>query len=150
LARCIDIALEQNPLILSAAGYYKASLARIKQATALPQPLFGYDSDLQPSFFNFANSGESYTGFIFEIPFPSKIKTSGDIATKDSEELVAEQQVLRLEIVFNVKDAFYGLLLAQEKLGYAENDLEMAREFLQNTELKYEAGDVARVEALRA
>lgn len=150
LQQCIDMALEQNPLILSSAGYYKASLARIKQATALPQPVFFYDSDLQPNFFDFKGSGESYTGFSFGIPFPTKIKTSGDIAKKEAEGVSVELELLKLEMIFNVKRAFYGLLLAQEKLRYAENDLELANEFLQNTELKFEAGDVAQVESLRA
>jgi outer membrane protein TolC len=150
LQQCIEMALEKNPLILSSAGYYRASLARIKQATALPQPVFSYDSDLQPSFFDFANSGESYTGITFGIPFPTKLKTSGDIARKESEAVSADVELLKLEIIYSVKEAFYGLLLAQEKLSYAENDLELAREFLEDTELKLEAGDVARVEALRA
>ena len=150
LQQCIDMALEQNPLILSSAGYYKASLARIKQATALPQPVFFYDSDLQPSLFDFGNSGESYTGIAFGIPFPTKVKASGNIARKESEAVSADVELLKLEITYSVKEAFYGLLLAREKLSYAENDLELARDFLENTELKLEAGDVARVEALRA
>jgi outer membrane protein TolC len=150
LQDCIDIALEQNPLILSSVEYYRASLARIKQAKALPQPVFAYDSDLQPSFFDFGNSGESYTGFAFGIEFPTKISTRGKIAGKESEGIEAENQILRIEIIFSVKEAFYGLLLAQERLGYAENNLELARDFAEKTELKFEAGEVARVEALRA
>jgi outer membrane protein TolC len=58
--------------------------------------------------------------------------------------------MLNLEIIFSVKEAFYALLLAQEKLRYAEDNLELARDFAEKTDLKFEAGEVARVEALRA
>jgi cobalt-zinc-cadmium efflux system outer membrane protein len=150
LQDCIDIALEKNPLLLSSAEYYRASLARIKQATALPQPVFGYASDLQPSFFDFKNALESYTGLGFAFDFPTKISDRGKIARKESDAFLSETQMLRLEIIFAVNDAFYGLLLAQEKLGYAEDNLELARDFAEKTELKFEAGEVARVEALRA
>jgi outer membrane protein TolC len=150
LQDCIDIALEKNPLVLSSAEFYKASLARIKQATALPQPVFGYSSDLQPSFFDFGGALESYTGLGFAFDFPTKIRDRGRIARKESDVFLSETEMLRLEIIFAVKEAFYALLLAQEKLQYAEDNLELARDFAEKTDLKFEAGEVARVEALRA
>ena len=130
--------------------YYRASLARIKQAKALPQPVFAYASDLQPGFFDFRGALESYTGFTFAFDFPTKINSRGKIAGKEAEGVLAENDSLRIEIIFQVKEAFFGLLLAQEKLRYAENNLELAEDFAQKTELKFEAGEVARVEALRA
>lgn len=150
LQDCIDIALEKNPLVLSAAEYYTASLARIKQATALPQPVFAYDSDLQTSFFYFKSSFESYTGLVFAFDFPTKIRDRGRIASKTSDEFLSETDALKLEIIFSIKEAFYGLLLAQEKLQYAKDNLELAEDFADKTELKLEAGEVACVEALRA
>ncbi len=51
LNECISIAMEANPLMLSTVDYYRASLARIKQAKALPQPVFAYASDLATRFF---------------------------------------------------------------------------------------------------
>ena len=52
LEQCISIALQQNPLILSSLQQHQASLARISQAKAFPQPSIDIDSDLQPKFFN--------------------------------------------------------------------------------------------------
>jgi outer membrane protein TolC len=49
-----------------------------------------------------------------------------------------------------VKRAFYGLLLVQEKLIYAQRNQELAQDFLNKAELKHDAGDVAQVEVLRA
>jgi cobalt-zinc-cadmium efflux system outer membrane protein len=58
--------------------------------------------------------------------------------------------LIKLEVVFQVRRAFYELLLAQEKLAYAKQDLELTEDYLRMAELKLAAGDVARVEVLRA
>lgn len=150
LEQCMSITLQQNPLILSSLQQHQASLARISQAKALPQPSINFDSDLQPKFFNFKDSGESYFGLSQSIEFPGKRHLRGKIASKESNEIMAEIDLLKLDIVFHVKQAFYGLLLAQEKLKYAQQDLELAHDFLKKAELKFDAGDVAKVEALRA
>ncbi|GAF73217.1 unnamed protein product, partial [marine sediment metagenome] len=143
-------AIQQNPLILSSLQQYQASLARVYQAKAFPQPSLDYDSDLQPKLFNFKDSGESYFGISQSIEFPGKRYLRGKIASKESNEIMAEIDLLKLDIVFQVKQAFYGFLLAQEKLKYAEQDLELSQDFLQKAELKFDAGDVAKVEVLRA
>ncbi len=150
LEQCISIALQQNPLILSSLEQYQASRARISKAKAFPQPSIYYDSDLQPKFFNFKDSGESYFGLTQSIEFPGKRHLRGKIASKESSEIMADIDLLKLDIVFEVKRAFYGLLLAQEKLKYAQQDLELAQDFLKKAELKFRAGDVSKVEVLRA
>lgn len=150
LEQCISLALQQNPLILSSREQYRASLARISQAKAFSQPSIDFDSDLQPGFINFKESAESYVGGSWSFDFPGKRLLRGKIASRESEEIVQDMELLKLDIVFQVKQAFYGLLLAQEKLKYAEQNLELTQDFLKKAEVKYEAGDVARVEVLRA
>ncbi len=150
LHQCISTALKHNPLILSSLEQHQASLARIHQAKAWTQPSLNYDSDLQPSFFNFKNAGETYLGVSQLFEFPGKQSVRGKIASRESDEILAEIDLLKLDLTFQVKQAFYGLLLAQEKLTYAERNRELAQDFLEKAELKYEAGDVAQVEVLRA
>ena len=150
LGQCISLALEQNPLILSSLNQYQASLARINQAKAWSQPSLDFDSDLQPKIFDFKGSRESYFGLSQTVEFPGKAGLRGKIAMKESEEILADIDLLKLDLAFRVKQAFYGLLLAQEKYKYTEQDLELARDFLNKAELKHAAGDVALVEVLRA
>jgi outer membrane protein TolC len=150
LGQCIDISLSQNPLWLSAEEDYQASLARVRQAKAFPQPALAFDSDLQPRLLNFRDSGESYLGVSQLVEFPGRRSLRGKIASLESREYLADKSLLRLEIVFQVKEAFYAVLLADEKHKYAVQDLELARDFLEKAKAKYEAGDVARVEVVRA
>lgn len=150
LEQCISLALEQNPLVLSSLGQYQASLARINQAKAWSQPSLDYDSDLQPGLFDFKGSGESYFGISQTVEFPGKPGLRGKIAGKESEEILADIDLLKLDLTFQVKEAFYGILISQEKLKYAEQDLELTRDFLDKAEVKHAAGDIALVEVLRA
>ncbi|MFC2167619.1 TolC family protein [Acidobacteriota bacterium] len=150
LEECIDLALKQNPLILSSLEQYQASLARINQAKALAQPSLDYDNDMQPKFFNLKGTAETYLGVSQSLEFPGKRVTRGKIATKESQEILQDIDLLKLDIIFLVKEAFYDLLLAQEKLQYAEQDQQLAQDFFQKADLKFSAGDVAKVEVLRA
>jgi cobalt-zinc-cadmium efflux system outer membrane protein len=150
LRQCIEMTLARNPLWLSAEEDYQASLARVRQAKELPQPSLAYDSDLQPTAFNFRQSGESYFGVSQTIEFPGRRSLRGKIAASESREVLADKDLLGLEVVFLVKEAFYSVLLAGEKRKYAVQDLDLARDFLEKAEAKYEAGDVAKLEAVRA
>ena len=150
LDQCISIAIRQNPLVLSALHQYDASLARVNQARAFAQPSINWDSDLQPKLFNFKNSGEWYFGISQEVEFPGKRILRGKIASREAGEFFQDVELLKLDIIFQVKQVFFNLLLSQEKLKYAQQNLELAQDYLQKAELKYEAGDVAKVEALRA
>jgi outer membrane protein TolC len=150
LKQCIEISLARNPYWLSAEDDYQASLARIRQAREFPQPSLEYDSDLQPSAFNFRESGESYFGVSQTVEFPGRRLLRGKIAVSESREVLADRDLLRLEIIFQVKESFYGVLLAVERAKYAVQDLELASDFLEKAEAKYEAGDVAKLEVVRA
>jgi cobalt-zinc-cadmium efflux system outer membrane protein len=150
LNQCLAIAQNQNPLLRSSEQLYRASLARIEQARAFAQPRLDYDSDLQARLFDFRGSGESYIGLSQDLEFPGKRYLRGKIAARESSEVLMDTELLKLDLVFQVKEAFYGLLLAQEILKYAEQDVELARDYLRMAQIKFEAGDVARVEVLRA
>jgi outer membrane protein TolC len=150
LEQCVSIALDQNPLIQSAREQHRASQARVSQAWAFPQPSLDFDSDLQPTLGDFGRSEESYVGISGSIPFPTKTYLRGRIAQKEANEALTDVAVAELEIAFQVKATFYGLLLTRELVTYARQNLELSRDFVNQTELKFGAGDVPRVEVIRA
>jgi outer membrane protein TolC len=150
LNQCISIAIEQNPLVLSAMQLHNASLARVNQARAFAQPSINWDSDMQSKLFRFKKAEEWYFGISQNLEFPGKRSLRGKIASREAEEFLQDIELLKLDIVFQVKQAFYNLLLSQEKLRYAQQNLELAQDYLKKAELKYDAGDVAKVEVLRA
>jgi outer membrane protein TolC len=150
LDQCISLALENNNLFKAVQQEFLAARARSKQAWAFPQPELSYDSDLQPKFFNFKKSGESYLGISQLIEFPGRRYLRGKIAGKESEMVDCEVNLVRQEIIYNVKSSFYQLLLTMDAQKYAEENLEMARDFFAKAREKYESGEVAKFEMLRA
>ncbi len=150
LEDCVSTAIQYNPLILSSLQQHQASLARVSQARAFDQPSLNWDSDLQDRLFDFKNAGEWYFGISQAFEFPGKKHIKGKIAGKESEEILQEIDLLKLDITFQVKQAFFRLLLAQEKLTYVQQDLDLSQDFLNKAQVKFEAGDVAQVEVLRA
>jgi cobalt-zinc-cadmium efflux system outer membrane protein len=122
----------------------------VNAAKAFPQPTVAYDSDLQPGLFQFGQSGESYLGLVQAIEFPGKRGVRGRIAAAEADQTLADLEAVRLDLAYEVTDAFYALLLARERLRLASEDASLSGEFLAQTRLKHETGDVGLVEVLRA
>ena len=150
LDQCISIALSENQLIRASMHEYQASLARINQAKAISQPTLNIDSDLQPDILDIRGSGESYVGIGKSLKFPGKRMVETAIATKESDEMIMETELLKLDIIYQVKLAFYGFILNNERLDYAGKNLELTQDFLDKTKVKFEAGDAAQVDVIRA
>ena len=115
LAECVDLALKQNPLVLSSFEQYNASLARVRQAGAFPQPALSFDRDLQSSPFNLKGSRESYIGVEQSFEFPGKRLLRRHIASLESEETLSDLDLLKQDIAYQVREAFFSLLLAEKK-----------------------------------
>jgi cobalt-zinc-cadmium efflux system outer membrane protein len=150
LDQCISLALKNNHLFKSFQQELRASRARVRQANAFPQPEISYDSDLQPGFFNFKKSGESYFGISQLIEFPGRRYLRGKIAGKEYDMMGCDVDLTRMEIVYDVTRSFYGLLLAMETKKHAEENLKMARDYFEKAAEKYRSGEVAKLEMLRA
>jgi cobalt-zinc-cadmium efflux system outer membrane protein len=150
LEEAVGIALERNPLVRSAQEQYQASLARVRQARAFPQPSLDIDSDLQPGLTDFSEYGERYIGISQSIPFPGKTYLQSRVASEEADQVLAEAEMVGLDVRFLVTEAFYGLLRAEQRVGYAGQNLQFTEDFVQMTELKFEAGDVPQMELIRA
>jgi cobalt-zinc-cadmium efflux system outer membrane protein len=147
---CLRLAMAEHPLLKASGHRLEAAQARVEQARALSQPTLTFDSDLQPRPFNFSGSGESYVGITQAFEFPGRRRTRSDIALREQDAVRTDVDEVRIALTFNVRRAFYGLLHAEERLRHVQQDRESAAEFLKTAETRLAAGDVARVEVVRA
>jgi outer membrane protein TolC len=108
------------------------------------------DSDVQSRLGDFTRGDEQYVGVSQTIPFPGKTYLQGRVAREESNQVSTDVDLLTLDVTFQVTEAFFAVLLAQEQLDYAGQNREFAEDFVAMTELKFEAGDVPRVEVVRA
>jgi len=150
LENCLDLALEQNPELLAAQQRQIAAEARIQQARAIPQLNLDYDSDMQEGVLDVGRPGETYLGLSTTVEFPGRRGLRVDIAHRESAEVGAELTTKYLDLVFDVKTAFFDLLLARTKLDYANQNVALVDTFADLATARFETGDVGKVEVLRA
>jgi len=150
LEKCLEMALLYNPLLLSSHEQYQAARARINIARYFPQPEILLDYPLQPKFFSPDESEEKFFWLNQTIEFPGRRYLRTRIASLEASELLQDNESLKLNLAFQVKEAFFSLLLAEEQLKYAQENLDLSREFVEMVEVKYSAGEVSRAEVLRA
>jgi len=150
LEDCLERALAHNPRLLASHELRHAAEARVTQALAIPQPTLDYDSDMQPEVLDLDDSGETYLGLSQTVEFPGRRSLRIKIAREESAAVVEEVESRRQELILEVKTAFYALLLAEQQREHARRNLELASEFEELAAVRYETGDVARVETMRA
>ncbi|MGB4703501.1 MAG: TolC family protein [Candidatus Saccharicenans sp.] len=150
LEECLDMAIRCNPLILSGFDQYQASRARINIARSWPQPEILLDYPLQPGLFSPHLSEEKFLWIYQTIEFPGRRYLRTRVASLESSENYQDLESLKISIAYQVKEAFFSLLLAEEQLKYARENLHLNREFTGMVEVKHSAGEVSRAEVLRA
>lgn len=150
IEKCIELAVSRNPLVLSSLEKYRAALARVNQAREFHQPSLELDSDLQPRALDLRGSDESYIGFTQTIEFPGKRLVRGRIASREADEAMSELDLLKQDLIYQVKESFFSVLLAEENIKCARQDLDLSEDFLKKAEVMRSAGDIAEVEVMRA
>jgi cobalt-zinc-cadmium efflux system outer membrane protein len=150
LSRCLETAAAQNPRLRAASSAFRAAQARARQAVALPQPELSLDYDLQPRPFTFGKSDESYIGVNQNVPWPGRIILNGRIARREAREANSDLDAVRLELLIEVKEAFYLMLLAVNNEKLAQENAGLARDFFSRAQAKFASGDAAKIEMLKA
>jgi len=147
----VRTALERNPEITAARKEWESASARLTQARAFPDPEFELEYEGLPRGFSYGEFGERNIGVIQSIEFPWKWWLRNKAAGRHAEAVrEAVFEMKKLEIGTRVKTAYDRVLLGRKLLEYAEENLRLARDFLEKAEVRFEAGDVSRLEVLRA
>lgn len=150
LDRCLEIALNENPLILSSRDQYQAALARVNIARSFPQPSLLLDYPLMPRMLSPGQSEEKFFWVNQLIEFPGRRYLRSRVAFYEAREAWQDSENLRLQIAYQVKESFFGLLLAEELLKYAGENFNLNKRFSDLVEIKYSAGEISEAEVLRA
>jgi cobalt-zinc-cadmium efflux system outer membrane protein len=152
LAQVIELALVHNPAVAGAEGALQQSEGRRIEAQAYPNPSItgqtGGGAIRDPS------TGTSLNEYLVTVTQP--LEWPGKRAARRQ---AAEQGVLgagagmdevRVNLVAEVKAAFYRLLLAQLSAEIAQRNLETVEEVARAVRARVESGEGARFEAVKA
>ena len=146
----IAMALANNPTIVVAREQVAQSRARVTQATAFPDPSFGFTVHgvhnalwPQPALETDLVAGVT-------IPFPQKFSLRSEVAQGDLGSLEAAYLLQRQAIQAQTAQAYDSLLVALKHRDDLAISRQLAADFLKKTEARFTAGTTARLDVVKA
>jgi len=152
LHRVIARVLQKNPDVLAAEKALFAARARLlTQRPMLADPVFVADYEgLSRPTPGFGGFGERVLGISQQLELPLKWWARNDIASKEAQVVEMDFELARLEKIAEAKKAYGEVLTAKRQKELAIDNLALAHDFLRKAKVRFEAGDVPRIEVLRA
>jgi outer membrane protein TolC len=149
-------ALEQNPEIKAMQRSYDVMRARVPQAKALPEPMlsYGYVGNATPIPPFDIQKGDPSSGRIVslsqEVPFPGKLALKGRMAGVEAEAEWWTYEQTRLNIIAEVKDAYYDFYYANKAIETITKNQELLGKFAKIAEAGYAVGKGIQQDVLKA
>jgi len=145
LATLIKEAQKNNPEILAAKSRYAAAKARIPQAKSLEDPVVGLSFQYtkgSPFQLSKTPSEERMLSINQAIPAFGKLSLKGKIALVESQMIAAEYKDKELQIINQVKRAYYDLFLNYKEEELNTTSLVFLKETAESAEAKYTVGQI--------
>lgn len=147
----VRLALENNPDVQAAMFQWEAARARLTQARALPDPEFELEYEELPRWSGTGGFGERSLGLSQTLELPQKWWLRNRAAGSEAEAVrLLEAESAKLELKARVKTAFDRLLYAGLVLEDIRLNLELSSAMLEKARARFRAGDVPRLEQVRA
>lgn len=148
-------ALEQNPEIKAMQRGFDMMRARVPQAKALPEPMLSYgyagNAPLPPFDIQKGDPTSARTLSVTqELPFPGKLAIKGKMANVAAEAEWWNYEQVRLNIVAEVKDAYYDLYYIQKAIETISRNQELLEKFAKIAEASYSVGKGIQQDVLKA
>ncbi|MBN1506124.1 MAG: TolC family protein [Sedimentisphaerales bacterium] len=131
LSEYLRYAALHNAGLKAAFEQWKAALEKIPQARALPDPTFTY------GYFIEQLNTRQRAGIMQVFPWFGKIEARTDAATAAAKAAHKRYEARELQLLFDVKDAFYDYLYLARATEIARANLELARHFEEVARTRY-------------
>ncbi|MCX7824675.1 MAG: TolC family protein [Verrucomicrobiae bacterium] len=150
LAGAIGEAVAKNPELAAARARIEAATGRALQSRAWPNPTLELSSEELPPHRGGFSDAQNMVGVAQTVPFPGKKQLDARIGAQGLTAAEWEYFSRELELVRDVKIAFYRALGAQKKLAVTEQLAELAGSTAAAARKRVEAGAAPDQEQLRA
>ena len=148
LSDALRIGLADNPLIAAWEAKVKAGEGVLSSARAFPNPEIGGRLGRITHFNPGDYEGSVELSQLLEVP--AKRKYRRQAPEMDLKATSFEREGLKLTFIFEVKTAFYRLLLAEKNLEVAQDNEKSARTFLSSAKIRVEVGEAPEFELIKA
>ena len=147
-AAVVAAVLARNPSVDAAREALRAALAEIPQATALDDPMVGYE--LAPlSIASDAPFGQAVS-IRQKLPFPGKRRLAGELALAMAEAEAAELGAVRLELAQMASELYDDYFVAARALDINAQHKTLLEQFKKSAEAQYVAGRAAQQDPIQA
>ena len=157
LQEVIEIALEKNPSASIFSANIEAAKGNASSASAYPNPEVGFEVGRGRSLDGSDSGGEYSISIGQPLEWPKKRAFRRKAAKAALEATVHDTGAFNLELLFEVKQAFYQFILNKKEEEIAGKNLETVNDLLRISDLRVRAGETpefelvkARVETLKA
>jgi outer membrane protein TolC len=150
LEAVLAYAQEHNPAVRAARSRLLAARQVPPQASAYDDPMVMWDNWNTPESLRIDRASNNIFRLSQKIPFPGKLRLKGEIAAKEAERVEAELRAAEIDLMAQVKKAYYDLWLGYQNLNVYRRDQGLVAQFAQIAERKYAVGQVSQPDVLRA
>jgi outer membrane protein, heavy metal efflux system len=149
-AEAIRLALANNPTIQIAREQVAQSRARLRNATALPEPTAGLSVLGQPGVLHPHSGSETDLGLGITIPFPNKYRLLAQAARGDVGTFEAGYTLQRQAIVLQTNQAYDSLLVSLQHRRDLQEARKLTQDFFDRTQARFNAGTVPKLDVIKA
>lgn len=149
LHELVEEALQKNLQIQAAKKEWEASLQKIPQVRALPDPVLSYS--------HFGQSIETRLGpqrnkisVSQKIPFFGKLGLKGEVALQSAGVFEQQYNTVKADVVLKVKEAYFSLFLIDSSIRISKEEKAVLTRLSRIAEKKYETGQANQQDALKA
>ena len=146
----VALALANNPQLEVARAQIGEAKARKVEAVSIPDPAAAASLDQQRGFFQSGSAGQKNVGVGLVVPFPNKLRLQGKIAQADVQSAELTYQLQRQFVASQTADAYDSLLVALKHRADLTEAESLARNFLQRTQARFNAGTAAKLDVIKA
>ena len=151
LEQLIQIALESNPRVLAARDQANAASGQLRAAKAVPNPQFEYNTGQQRSTTGSLTTGNVSSWSVTQpLDMPYTRFPRVDAAEASARAAQATRIAFEVEAIANVQLRFYELLRREAEERAANEDLDLTKQIRDRMQLRYDVGETARFELIRA
>lgn len=152
LGQAIELALRRNPELIASGYELSAAQARIQQARVRPNPELSLELE------NFSGSGNVRSADVLEttlslgqvVELGGKRQLRVAVAESDLNVSSIEQRARQLDVLAEVTRRFIDVVAAQERLGFADQSVQLAQQTLQTISARVDAARSPEAERSRA
>jgi outer membrane protein TolC len=150
LTAVIEYARAHNPEMRAARDRAEAATFMPAQVRALDDPVLSHEVWNAPESLRVDEADNNIVRISQTFPFPGKRRLAAAVAGRDAEVSRREADAVELDVITEVKRAYFDLWEAHEKLLIYSREKDILQRFARIAERRYGTGDVSQSDVLRA